>query len=168
MKNAKQHERWLARPRLHQTSIAAAPFGDEEAVGTSALRTMVSTHPVAADGEEAFKIAEGTHWLAYAAAAYMTTPAKVISRLKELGVPYASEDDIIYAQLEAKPLLQPHYMIRDPVRKAIVISIRGTATLRDLIADMAARPIPFAGGAAHTGTRESTTAFWPIASRGVP
>lgn len=32
-----------------------------------------------------------------------------------------------------------------------MIAIRGTATLRDVIADSAARPIPFAGGAAHTG-----------------
>lgn len=46
---------------------------------------------------------------------------------------------------------QPHFVMRDASFKAIVISVRGTATVRDLIADMAARPIPFAGGAAHTG-----------------
>ena len=100
---------------------------------------------------ELYQIEEGAHWLGFAAAAYCKTPAEVISQLHEMGVKGVSEGDLVHAQLEPKPLLQPHFIIRDRSRKAVVISIRGTATLRDLLADMAARPIAVAGGAAHTG-----------------
>lgn len=117
----------------------------------SAPPAAASTSPSAVSADAALQIDEGLYWLAYADAAYAVTPAGVVDALRRGGVPHPDAGHLIHAQLAPAPLLQPHFVMRDPARRAMVISIRGTATVRDLIADMAARPIAFAGGAAHTG-----------------
>jgi hypothetical protein len=103
------------------------------------------------EAAEGSVLEEGAHWLAYASAAYEPTVAALVGALRELGVPGAAPELVLHAQLAPLPLLQPHFVMRDPAKRAIVVAIRGTCSLRDLVADMAARPIPFAGGAAHTG-----------------
>lgn len=65
-------------------------------------------------------IEEGTS-LAFAAAAYQPTVEGVISMLREMGVQEPDPDLMLRAQLAPLPLLQPHFIIRDPSRKALVV-----------------------------------------------
>jgi hypothetical protein len=100
--------------------------------------------------EQTTMVDEGLHWLAWATAAYQLDEAAVLSTLRELGISKAS---LLYLSPPSTSFRQPipHIIGRDADRKALVVAIRGTGTLRDILSDMAARPIPFAGGAAHTG-----------------
>ena len=130
------------QPRVPEPPYASRAAGNRCAA-TEAVRELTPA--------DRLHIDEGLYWLAYAAAAYMHTPDAFVNRLTALGVEGASADSIVYAQWEPAPLLTPHMVVLDTQRKAIVVTVRGTSTLRDLIADMAAKPIAFAGGAGHTG-----------------
>lgn len=120
--------------------------------GGFAAAAAVPSHSVnLEDAIEGSTLDEGTRWLAYATAAYAPTEEAIVRTLGEMGVEEATEACILYKQLVPLPLVPCHFIAVDKRAKVLVLAIRGTATLRDVIADMAARPIPFAGGGAHTG-----------------
>lgn len=90
-------------------------------------------------------------FLPYAVAAYALTRDDVVAVLRTQGIE-AVEEDILFATLVDSPLVPAHMVMRDTARRAIVISIRGTSSIRDIVRDAAATSTNFAGGAmAHTG-----------------
>jgi hypothetical protein len=135
-------------PGYHAESAGSREVQREYVCNSTSERTVVAPGgKTLAD----VNVDEGAHWLPYAAASYKHTRADVISTLHALGNDDVIDDDILYAALEPSPLVPAHLIIRDRGRKALVVTIRGTATVRDILADAAALPIPFGGGNAHTG-----------------
>lgn len=65
--------------------------------------------------------------------------------------PHFRDSDLLFARLQPAPLVQAHILVRDRRKRALVLAIRGTATWSDVLADLAAAPLPFSGGSAHTG-----------------
>jgi hypothetical protein len=91
------------------------------------------------------------YFLPFAVAAYGRSKAEVLACLRGAGV-NAADDDLLHAELVDRPLVPAHILVRDASRKAIVVSIRGTSSLRDIVRDAAATPEPMTGGAtAHGG-----------------
>lgn len=132
-----------AAPGIAGPSSAALP--PQPAAATTSRQLSLSQAPVGS------VLAEGFHWLAYASAAYELTVEGILNRLHAMGAKGLTRDHILYAELQQKPMMPAHFIARDEANKALVVAIRGTSTIRDVLADMAARPIPFAGGMAHTG-----------------
>ena len=92
-------------------------------------------------------VSDGEYFCRYAAAAYKRTLPEL---LEAVGGDMAASD-VLHTQLHPQAFVPAHFIVRDRQRKAIVLAIRGTASIRDVVSDMAASPIPFLGGAAHTG-----------------
>jgi hypothetical protein len=91
------------------------------------------------------------YFLPFAVAAYGRSKAEVLACLRGAGV-NTEDDDLLHAELVDRPLVPAHILVRDAARKAIVVSIRGTSSLRDIVRDAAATPEPMSGGAtAHGG-----------------
>jgi len=61
-------------------------------------------------------------------------------------------DDIVDARWTVEGPFLPAYMVsRDHAMKWIVLSIRGTLSMKDILTDMAVRTVPFLDGQAHEG-----------------
>ena len=59
----------------------------------------------------------------------------------QLKVPYIQQDDIIHLSMRNKFLETPFMVIADPKLQKIIVSIRGTLSLADLMTDMVAKPV---------------------------
>ena len=64
-----------------------------------------------------------------------------------------SPDDVLYAAFEkpAEVLFPEFVILRDSMSKSIVLAIRGTNDLRDVLIDLDVNETPFLDGHAHTG-----------------
>jgi pimeloyl-ACP methyl ester carboxylesterase len=72
-----------------------------------------------------------------------------------------SEEDILLANLDGEELGLPrHYVARDAATKSVVVSIRGTNSVSDVILDLICDSAPFADGYAHTGMRDAAFAVY--------
>lgn len=70
-------------------------------------------------------------------------------------------DDILMANLEGEELGLPrHYVARDKQTKSIVIAIRGTNSVSDVLVDLLCDSAPFANGYAHSGMRDAANALY--------
>lgn len=71
-----------------------------------------------------------------------------------------SQDDIIVSDLDGEEINVPrHFVAYDHARQAVVVSIRGTNSISDLITDLICGNEPFAGGYAHSGMKSSAETF---------
>jgi hypothetical protein len=141
-----------AQLRLSPDDAAAVAAGVEASGGAgydplqSALADTSAFGPVRRQ-----YLADIWHFLPHALAAYGRTRAEVLACLRGAGVD-ADDADVLHAELVDRPLVPAHLLLRDARRKAIVVAIRGTSSLRDIVRDAAATPEPLTGGAtAHGG-----------------
>ena len=93
--------------------------------------TSAESAGVKAEAELPFDTA---HWARVAAAAYATSERPF---LRALGPPFASSD-ILHAQYASKDLLPAHMLLRDRIHNVLVFTVRGTAALTDILADVTA------------------------------
>mmetsp|Transcript_23572 Transcript_23572/g.62074 ORF Transcript_23572/g.62074 Transcript_23572/m.62074 type:complete len:520 (-) Transcript_23572:265-1824(-) len=71
-----------------------------------------------------------------------------------------SPHEVLHAELTSTQVDLPnYYMCIDPVTDEIVLCIRGTADLSDVLTDLDATGTPFCGGTAHTGMHLCATAI---------
>lgn len=71
------------------------------------------------------------------------------------------EDDIIVSLLDGEGINVPrHFMAVDHTRKAIVVAIRGTNSISDIITDLICENAPFAGGYAHSGMKSAAESLY--------
>lgn len=65
-----------------------------------------------------------------------------------------TQDDIIVSDLDGEEINVPrHFVAYDHSRQAIVVSLRGTNSISDIITDLICGNEPFAGGYAHSGMK---------------
>lgn len=71
-----------------------------------------------------------------------------------------SQDDMIISDLDGEEINVPrHFVAYDHARQAVVVSIRGTNSISDIITDLICGNEPFAGGYAHSGMKSSAERF---------
>jgi pimeloyl-ACP methyl ester carboxylesterase len=71
------------------------------------------------------------------------------------------EHDILLANLDGDELGLPrHFVARDLVSKSIVVCIRGTNSVSDVLVDLLCDSAPFATGYAHVGMRDAAYAVY--------
>ena len=78
------------------------------------------------------KMREGAHWIRFSRAGYATTQEQL---LRCTGV---AAEDVLHAQYTPVGLVPAHFLLVDHAHRAVVLTIRGTATLRDVLSDSAA------------------------------
>lgn len=79
--------------------------------------------------------------------------ARYILRLKE--------EDMIVSCLDGEGIKIPrHFVALDHDKSTIVIAIRGTNSISDIITDLLCENVPFAGGYAHAGMKEAADALF--------
>lgn len=60
--------------------------------------------------------------------------------------------EILHSQMSSTWSLPAHFVVLDRSRREVVVAVRGTLSLEDVIADLGAESVPFfAGGSAHCG-----------------
>ncbi|KAI0562015.1 Lipase (class 3) [Gracilaria domingensis] len=71
------------------------------------------------------------------------------------------DHEILVSHLDGEHINIPrHFLVLDKVYKSIVISIRGTSSISDLITDLLCENAPFAGGYAHSGMKDAAEALY--------
>lgn len=70
-------------------------------------------------------------------------------------------DQILVSKLDGEGIRAPrHFVAVDEVQKSIVVAIRGTNSISDIITDLLCDNEPFAGGYAHGGMKEAAESLY--------
>lgn len=88
---------------------------------------------------------EAMHWLRYASAVYGSDVPEFCRRAQ------VDANALIAANMVASPLRPAYVIALDHAACAIVLTVRGTHSLRDLLTDAAGDTVPFQAGEAHQG-----------------
>ena len=134
-------------PGLPRSSSAAASAGVTAALATVASQAL-SSGSTGTTASVPLVVAEGLRWVNFAAAAYATNRETLATALARSGL---QAQDILWSVTETRPLVPAHFLAYDEKNDVLVLSIRGTSSIGDIISDLAATTIPFAGGTAHLG-----------------
>jgi len=89
-----------------------------------------------------------------AVAVYPTIPG-----FKSSLQPHFAPEEVLYERLRAELLLPAHAILLNARFRCIVVAVRGTAGVSDVITDLAGKPIAFAGSRCHTGVAASVNTF---------
>jgi hypothetical protein len=73
--------------------------------------------------------------------------------------PHFAPDEVLYERLRVEMLLPAHAILLNARFRCIVVAVRGTAGVSDVITDLAGKPIAFAGSRCHTGVAASVNTF---------
>jgi pimeloyl-ACP methyl ester carboxylesterase len=119
---------------------------------------------------------DGRHFANYAMASYGFALLKLLGLMDEahdLFVDGARPIDVVMHQLDLQPQeilvagldgdelgLPRHFVARDASTKSIVIVVRGTNSLSDVLVDLLCDSAPFAAGYAHSGMRDAAQALF--------
>lgn len=135
----------LSRILDHRRSTGIARAVTELGGGLRPLQTLASlgyllAHPPPSEADdedlanepEAPLPPDAVHWARLAVAVYAPREREL---LRALGSGFVRED-ILHAQLVTRDLLPAHVLVRDRAHRAIVLVLRGTATLTDLVTDL--------------------------------
>ena len=131
----------VGRQRGGGLSRAAAEFGGRlrPLNVASSLRYLLAHPPAseACDEDAAHEPESGlpddaAHWARCAVAVYTSRDREL---LRALG-PSFDRADVLYAQLRTQDLLPAHVILRDRSQRVLLLVIRGTASLTDLITDL--------------------------------
>ena len=76
-----------------------------------------------------------------------------------------SEEDIIFAELtddDGEGMCPKFILFVDHKSRSIVLTVRGTKSMKDLLMDMVCDDSPFLSGAAHSGILKATQKVWAL------
>ena len=107
-------------------------------------------------------VAEALHYFGYANEAYNSNPRIIQQDLLLNNLPDKESSNI---------KLPRHVVFLDHLTKSIVISVRGTASISDMLTDLYIEPYPFLEGSlnlfAHHGMAESAEALLPLVTAAI-
>jgi Lipase (class 3) len=122
------------------------------------------------------KTPDGRHFASFAMASYGFILLKLFGILEESYDMFASgshpidvvmhqlgleQEDLLLADLDGEHLGIPrHFVARDPSRKSIVITVRGTSSFSDIIVDLLCESAPFGSGYAHSGMKDAAYSLY--------
>lgn len=120
--------------------------------------------------------ADGRHFAKFAMASYGFTLLKLLGLMDEshdlfrdgaravdvvLHQLELEMSDILVANLDGDELGLPrHFVARDAASKSIVIVVRGTNSLSDVLVDLLCDSTPFSSGYAHSGMKDAAEALF--------
>jgi pimeloyl-ACP methyl ester carboxylesterase len=118
----------------------------------------------------------GRHFASFAMASYGFILLKIFGLLEETYDMFAKgshpidvvlhqvgldHDDLLLADLDGEHLGIPrHFVARDASTKSIVITVRGTSSLSDVIVDLLCESAPFGNGYAHSGIKDAAYSLY--------
>lgn len=71
------------------------------------------------------------------------------------------DEDILYEAWKTADVYVPaHFLVVDKNRNIIVLAIRGTLSVSDVVTDLISRSVPFKGGKAHQGILEAANRLY--------
>ena len=131
-------------------------------IGTFFLCLAAFSQPLKGRRDAVFQeklILTAYHYSHFAFAAYQPSRKKVLHSL-----PFLLEDDFVAGEWDPEALgPAPGWcVVLDHDQKAVVLSLRGTKVLGDLLVDLASRFVPWRGGFVHQGFRKSMNRVEPM------